>query len=169
LFFVPQFTATIISEADLVCILCFFFVCFLFERARAASKQEQKTNKEEAQDTILCFFFVCYLESTSLHSIRILFTSNPIHELRLDLNVANTVIALTIRVIYLSLIITLKRGVVVLWFTVTCPLSSGFLLTILPAEQFLSPKTTKSFPHTHQAPVFKNKEPPSIDTYTLET
>jgi len=49
----------------------------------------------------------------------ILLTSKPIHELRLDLNVANTVTALTIRVIYLSLIITLKRGVVVLWFTVT--------------------------------------------------
>jgi len=54
-----------------------------------------------------------------LKSISILFPSKPIHELRLDLNVANTVIALTIRVIYLSLIITLKRGVVVLWFTVT--------------------------------------------------
>jgi len=54
-----------------------------------------------------------------MKSISILFPSNPMHELRLDLNVANTVIALTIRVIYLSLIITLKRGVVVLWFTVT--------------------------------------------------
>jgi len=76
----------------------------------------------------------------AIYFIRIFFPSNPIHELRLDLNVANTVIALTIRVIYLSLIITLKRGVVVLWFTVTCPLSSGFLPTIIPAEQFLSPK-----------------------------
>jgi len=78
-------------------------------------------------------------------------TSNPIHELRLDQTVANTVIALTIRVIYLSLIITLKRGVVVLWFTVTCPLSSGFLPTIIPAEQFLSPKLNCAFTHTHQA------------------
>jgi len=60
-----------------------------------------------------------YARARCLKSIAILFSSNPIHELRLDLNVANTVIALTIRVIYLSLIITLKRGVVVLWFTVT--------------------------------------------------
>jgi len=59
------------------------------------------------------------MKSISIYFIRIIFPSNPIHELRLDLNVANTVIALTIRVIYLSLIITLKRGVVVLWFTVT--------------------------------------------------
>jgi len=91
------------------------------------------------------------LKSIVRYFIRIFFPSSPIHELRLDLNVANTVIALTIRVIYLSLIITLKRGVVVLWFTVTCPLSSGFLPTIIPAEQFLSPKSTKRFPHTHQA------------------
>jgi len=67
-----------------------------------------------------------HMRARCLKSISILFPSNPIHELRLDLNVANTVLALTIRVIYLSLIITLKRGVVVLWFTVTCPLSSGF-------------------------------------------
>jgi len=59
-----------------------------------------------------------HARASRLKSISILFPSNPIHELRLDQTVANTVIALTIRVIYLSLIITLKRGVVVLWFTV---------------------------------------------------
>jgi len=40
-----------------------------------------------------------YLKSIALYSIRILFTSKPIHELRLNQTVANTVIALTIRVI----------------------------------------------------------------------
>jgi len=92
-----------------------------------------------------------YMRARCLKSISILFPSSPIHELRLNQTVANTVIALTIRVIYLSLIITLKRGVVVLWFTVTCPLSSGFLPTIIPAEQFLSPKLNCAFTHTHQA------------------
>jgi len=101
-----------------------------------------------------------------LKSISILFPSSPIHELRLDLNVANTVIALTIRVIYLSLIITLKRGVVVLWFTVTCPLSSGFLPTIIPAEQFLSPKLNCAFTHTHQARA-RIKTQPEQDTSIL--
>jgi len=91
-------------------------------------------------------------------------TSKPIHELRLDLNVANTVLALTIRVIYLSLIITLKRGVVVLWFTVTCPLSSGFLPTIIPAEQFLSPKLNCAFTHTHQASTSSKNQQPTSDT-----
>jgi len=117
--------------------------------AHQASKTKETTKKTGDRYTISCL--LCCFVRLSLHFIRILFTSKPIHELRLDLNVANTVIALTIRVIYLSLIITLKRGVVVLWFTVTCPLSSGFLPTILPAEQFLSTKSTRRFPHTHQA------------------
>jgi len=100
-----------------------FFLVLVYERARAASKHVHK-NKKEQEHEVFLFFLVHY--SVSIYFIRIFFTSKPIHELRLDLNVANTVIALTIRVIYLSLIITLKRGVVVLWFTVTCPLSSEF-------------------------------------------
>jgi len=137
-----------LSSPKLIPILrCGFFV-LLFSRARARSKQASE-NKRTKKPLRSSGFFV--LKSISLYFIRIFFSSNPIHELRLNLNVTNTVIALTIRVIYLSLIITLKRGVVVLWFTVTCPLSSGFLPTIIPAEQFLSPKSTKRFPHTHQA------------------
>jgi len=42
-----------------------------------------------------------YMRARCVKSIPILFTSKPIHELRLDQTVANTVIALTIRVIYL--------------------------------------------------------------------
>jgi len=121
-------------------------------RAQQASKNEltSQTNSASIHRCAVCFgLLICYV-LTHLKSISILFTSKPIHELRLNQTVTNTVIALTIRVIYLPLIITLKRGVVVLWFTVTCPLSSGFLPTIIPAEQFLSPKTTKRVPHTHQ-------------------
>jgi len=105
-----------------------------------------------------------YARARCLKSISILFTSKPIHELRLDQTVANTVIALTIRVIYLSLIITLKRGVVVLWFTVTCPLSSGFLPTIIPSEQFLSLKYSCACAHAHQAHTLPmpNKEQDTI-------
>jgi len=43
--------------------------------------------------------FVTLLLDNLLNYLLILLTSKPIHELRLDLNVANTVIALTIRVI----------------------------------------------------------------------
>jgi len=143
-----------------------FFLVLVYERARAASKHVHK-NKKEQEHEVFLFFLVHY--SVSIYFIRIFFTSKPIHELRLDLNVANTVIALTIRVIYLSLIITLKRGVVVLWFTVTCPLSSGFLSTIIPAEQFLSPKSTKRFPHTHQALLLNPHKPQTIDTYSSKT
>jgi len=129
---------------------------FFFDCARAHSKQaikkEDKRTRRRHTSSSGSFVFHSLLLHLSI-------TSNPIHELRLNQNVTNTVIALTIRVIYLSLIITLKRGVVVLWFTVTCPLSSGFLPTILPAEQFLSPKTTEGVPHTHQALTNnKNKE-----------
>jgi len=154
LFFGPIYTHYHLTPPTLRSALVGFLLLVL-ERARAASKQENKKKKTHKSTKCSCGFSSSQLllKSISIYFIRILFTSKPIHELRLDLNVANTVIALTIRVIYLSLIITLKRGVVVLWFTVTCPLSSGFLPIILPAEQFLSPKTTEGVPHTHQARV----------------
>jgi len=47
------------------------------------------------------------------------------------------------------------------------PLSSGFLPTILPAEQFLSPKSTKRFPHTHQALRRQKIETPRIEVAIL--
>jgi len=58
-------------------------------RARAPSKQD-KNKQKETEDEVFCFF---------LRTFDLLFTSKPIHELRLDQTVANTVIALTIRVI----------------------------------------------------------------------
>jgi len=139
-----------------------------FVRARARSKQARTNDNKRREDEVFSSFdVVLYAKTYSELFIRILFTSKPIHELRLNQIVANTVIALTIRVIYLSLIITLKRGVVVLWFTVTCPLSSGFLPTILPAEQFLSPKNTRNVPHTHQALKANLTKKPKIDTPSL--
>jgi len=62
---------------------------------------KKKTNKNPSIDTSMLGFLLVFLRAKSLSSyfIRIFFTSKPIHELRLDLNVANTVIALTIRVI----------------------------------------------------------------------
>jgi len=144
-----------LSSVKEVLLVCFLLCLLLLASARTRTKQAREDKEESKPEgttfLLVAFFFVVLTYYTSLYFIRILFPSKPIHELRLNLNVANTVIALTIRVIYLSLIITLKRGVVVLWFTVTCPLSSGFLLTIFAAEQFLSPKSTKRFPHTHQA------------------
>jgi len=95
LFFVPQLAATIIPPDGYLCSLFWFFVLHVIERARAASKQDHMKNKEPEQATRLFWFFVPVI----LYFDRILFPSNPIHELRLDLNVANTVIALTIRVI----------------------------------------------------------------------
>jgi len=49
-----------------------------------------KTKERRDNEVVSSFFGL---------SSYIFFTSKPIHELRLDLNVANTVIALTIRVI----------------------------------------------------------------------
>jgi len=96
LFFVPQLAATIILENVPKCWLVFLLLYF-YERARAASKQVKiKKQENHSIDTqyrwrgFLLLYYAC---------VRVLFTSKPIHELRLDLNVANTVIALTIRVI----------------------------------------------------------------------
>jgi len=93
-----------LSSGDLyINIIVRAFLSFVLERARAASKQENKRKKQPAEEVTTssagCFFERSHLKSIAIHFIRILFTSKPIHELRLDLNVANTVIALTIRVI----------------------------------------------------------------------
>jgi len=74
-------------------------------RARAPSKQEKPETKQEELDThvgvylILLVLFPLRCDIVTYVPTYILLTSKPIHELRLDLNVANTVIALTIRVI----------------------------------------------------------------------
>ena len=87
-------------------------------RSRTPTKQEKRTQQQSKRSYFVVGFFyrarvcVCtcthtytyayaytYTRELCLKSISILFPSNPIHELRLDLNVANTVIALTIRVI----------------------------------------------------------------------
>jgi len=57
LFFVPQLAATIICQTYTVS-FGVFFVDFVHERARAASKQENKINKEDPKDTVFWVFFV---------------------------------------------------------------------------------------------------------------
>jgi len=100
LFFVPQLAATIILETVPPGFLVSFFV--LVDVSVSAHPPSTKKEQESPQriDTRCVVRLSCSaLKSISIYFIRILFTSKPIHELRLDLNVANTVIALTIRVI----------------------------------------------------------------------
>jgi len=100
LFFDGYFTHYHLAPVRCIGRGCLSFVSF---RARARSKQARKETKERQPrhryiDGVVVFLLF-RLKSISIYFIRILFPSKPIHELRLDLNVTNTVIALTIRVI----------------------------------------------------------------------
>jgi len=135
-------------------------------RSKQARVKEARPKTKRSMVLGLASLLTCdCLKSISMHSICIFFTSKPIHELRLDLNVANTVIALTIRVIYLSLIITLKRGVVVLWFTVTVHYHLGSYQQFYPPNNSFPQKLPKVFPtptkHLNATPTKTN------DRYTL--
>jgi len=103
----------IFSTLYLVLFVWLACICLWSVRARTPTKQIQANQTKRTRYT--CSF--C-MDGLYVHTY-VLLTSKPIHELWLSQTITNTVVALTIRVIYLSLIITLKRGVVVLWFTVT--------------------------------------------------
>jgi len=121
---------------------CLLFSCSWFclevcVHAHPPSKTKEQEKSKHAVFTLYLFCRCTCLKSVPRYFICIFFTSTPIHELRLDLNVTNTVIALTIRVIYLSLIITLKRGVVVLWLPVVGHYHLSVLSKLLVVVWFL--------------------------------
>jgi len=69
-------------------------VCIcIYVRIRIRTRTHTRTHTHTHTHARSC------MKSISIYFIRILFPSNPIHELRLNQTVANTVIALTIRVI----------------------------------------------------------------------